>query len=305
MASDQGAAVGSGPNGHYPFRSAEARERYWAYYDDQAQAWPIASENRTVETADGQTFLRVSGPEDGPPLALLPGGRASSLCWTEMIEALSQEYRTYAVDGVYDVGRSVPSRPIKTTEDLTGWIGGLLDALGLHASVNLMGLSFGAYAGAEYVLQERKRISKAVWVSPAAIALNLSAGFILRSLPCLVPSRATFGSFTRWIMPGVSGRLYEDSITDMVIGAKCYVMRAWPGGGPRKFTDEELAAIDVPVLYMAGEEDRVCSSPSDAAARLASLMPAVETSLVPGVGHELFMLEPAKVSERALEFLRS
>jgi pimeloyl-ACP methyl ester carboxylesterase len=221
-----------------------------------------------------------------------------------MIEALSREYRTYAVDGIYDVGRSMPSRPMKTTDELTGWIGQLLDGLGLDRDVNLMGLSFGAYASAEYLLREQERIRRAVWVSPAAVALNLSAGFIFRSLPCLVPSRAAFGSFTRWIMPGVTGQLFDDSITDMVMGASCYAMRTWPGSGPRKFTDDELGSVRVPVLYLAGAEDRVCSSPADAAARLESLLPEVETTLVPDVGHELFMLEPDEVSTRALRFLQ-
>lgn len=296
--------MGSGSSEHYPFRSGEARERYLAYYDEQSRSWPVTSENRTVETEAGATFVRVAGPPDGSPLVLLPGGRASSLCWSQMIEALSRAHRTYAVDGIYDVGRSMPSRPIKTTDDLTDWIGDLLDGLGLAERVDLMGLSFGAYASAEYLLRDQERIRKVVWVSPAAIALNLSAGFILRSLPCLMPSRSTFGSFTRWIMPGVTGELREDSITDMVIGATCYKTRAWPGGGPRKFTDEELASITVPVLYIAGDEDRVCSSPVDAAARLESLVPEVQTALVPGVGHELFMLEPEAVGETALAFLQ-
>lgn len=290
---------------HYPYRSAEARERYLAYYDRWADAWPVESHTRMVETADGQTFVRISGPDGGRPLVLLPGGRACSLHWSGLIAALSRDFRTYAVDGIYDVGRSVPSRAMKTTEDLTGWIGRLLDALGLHESVNLMGLSFGAYASAEYLLRERDRVRKAVWLSPAAIAQNLAGGFILRSLPCLVPTRATFGSFTRWIMPGVTGGMREESITDMVVGAQCFVMRAWPGGGPRKFTDDELRSIECPVLYLAGDQDRACADPSAAALRLESLMPDVETTLIPGTGHDLFMLKPDEVSGRALEFLHA
>ena len=48
-----------------------------------------------------------------------------------MIEALSQDFRIYAVDAIYDDGRSVNSRPVKTTEDATGWLDRLFEALGL------------------------------------------------------------------------------------------------------------------------------------------------------------------------------
>ena len=141
---------------YHPFKSAEARDRYLAFYDRQASQWPISSENRTVETDDGTTFVRVGGSEGAPPLVLLPGSRASSICWISMIEALSGRYRTYAIDAIYDVGRSVDSRPIKTAADATGWLDGLLDALGLSDGVNLMGLSLGGWLAGEYVSPARR-----------------------------------------------------------------------------------------------------------------------------------------------------
>lgn len=98
---------------YHPFRSAETKEKYLKYYDNLAKTWPIVSESRTVETSYGQTFMRVSGPVDAQPLVLLSGMSGNSLLWAPNIEALSECYRTYALDNIYDFGRSVYNRPLK------------------------------------------------------------------------------------------------------------------------------------------------------------------------------------------------
>lgn len=75
---------------YHPFRSAAAKDEYLAYYDEQARRWPVASESQLVGTSFGQTFVRVSGPEERPPLVLLPGDSENSLAWIPVIEALRQ-----------------------------------------------------------------------------------------------------------------------------------------------------------------------------------------------------------------------
>ena len=52
----------------HPFRSAKAKEEYLKLYAQEAKIWPVASETRMVNTSWGQTFVRISGPADGPPL---------------------------------------------------------------------------------------------------------------------------------------------------------------------------------------------------------------------------------------------
>ncbi len=89
---------------YHPFRSAEAKAKYLALYDEAAKDWPIPSEGRMVDTSYGQTFVRISGPVDAPPLVLLPGAGCCSLMWRLNIEALSQRHRTYAVDTLINIG---------------------------------------------------------------------------------------------------------------------------------------------------------------------------------------------------------
>jgi pimeloyl-ACP methyl ester carboxylesterase len=292
----------------HPFKSADARDRYLAFYDEAAEKqWPIESETRTVTTEDGDTFMRVSGPTEAPPLVLLPGGRTNSLCWAPMIGALSKDYRTYAVDAIYDDGRSVNTKPMKTIEDVTGWLDRLFDALGFAGPVNLMGVSFGAWASAEYALRHAERLAKVVWLSPAGTVANISGKFVTFGMLCMIPSERSFRAFTRWIMPYSANsdpEWFAEAVTEMVVSEKCFKFRNWPGG-PRKLTDEELGSIRVPVLYMVGDHERVCAKPLEAVARVRTVAPRIEIEVFSDAGHDLAWVHTDAIAERTLAFLEA
>lgn len=53
---------------YHPFRSEKAKEQYLNYYDRKAEKWPVPSTNKVVDTCYGETFIRISGSVDAPPL---------------------------------------------------------------------------------------------------------------------------------------------------------------------------------------------------------------------------------------------
>ena len=118
----------------HPFRSMEAKSRYLAFEDAMAKKWPLVSEERMVQTSFGRTFMRISGPVDAPPLVLLPGGGCNSMIWSANIMALSENYQTYALDNIYDFGRSVYTRKLEGGTDFSRWLNELFDTLGLRWS---------------------------------------------------------------------------------------------------------------------------------------------------------------------------
>jgi pimeloyl-ACP methyl ester carboxylesterase len=289
----------------HPFRSPEARERYLAFYQKQAAAWPVPSQTSLVQTDDGETFVRTCGPADGPPLVLLPAGRTPATCWTPLIKALSERFRIYAVDAIYDDGLSVNSRPIKTTEDATGWLDRLFDALGLDSDIRLMGISFGGWLTAEYLLHAPERLAKAAWLSPAGVVLPMSGEFIVRSMVCLIPSERAFRWVSRWIMEDAANsepEFFEDAVAEMALSEKCFKFRMWPGGGPRELSDDELRNIEVPVLYVVGENERVCD-PQAAISRLKEVAPQIESVTIPGAGHDAVWVQTEAVGQSVMEFL--
>ena len=145
---------------YHPFRSAKAKAQYLQLYDMRAKKWPVPSEAKTVDTFYGPTYVRISGPAGAPPLVLLHGGSGNSLQWIPNIEALSGVFKTYAVDNIYDYGRSVYTRPIKSPDDFTHWLDELFSALEPGNRINLMGLSYGGWLTCHYALRFPNRLDK-------------------------------------------------------------------------------------------------------------------------------------------------
>ena len=144
---------------YHPFKSAEAKNAYLTWYDSRAKNWPVESEERFVETSFGQTFVRISGAEDAPPVVLLPGDSENSLSWIPQVSELSAVYRTYAVDQIYDIGRSVHSMPIRRPQDFVAWLDELFTALGLE-QINLIGHSYGGWLASIYALAHQDRLRR-------------------------------------------------------------------------------------------------------------------------------------------------
>jgi pimeloyl-ACP methyl ester carboxylesterase len=161
----------------HPFKSMEAKERYLAFEDKMARRWPIISEERLVQTSFGRTFMRISGPVDAPPLVLLPGGGSNSFIWSANIAALSKEFRTYALDNIWDFGRSVPTRRIESGRDFTGWLDELFDTLRLGRDIRIIGYSYGGWVASQYVLDHPERLKGAVLVAPAFTVLPLPSAY--------------------------------------------------------------------------------------------------------------------------------
>ena len=289
----------------YPFRSAEARQEFLASYDRQAQKWPLVSENRLVETSQGRTFVRINGPAEAQPLVLLPGRYGTSLSWVPAIAALSASYRTYALDSIFDIGRSQPARPLKRLADYLGWLDELFTALGLGDQIRLMGISYGGWLAAQYALRFPERLARLVLIAPAATVLPIRLEWWARSLPGALHPRF-FSSFAFWIFADLAHQsedapeLLGAAIQDMQLALRCYQREL--GVNPTALSDRRLASLPAPALFIVGEREKLYS-PHRAVERLNRLAPQVKTAIIPGAGHDLLDVQTALVTAKVLEFL--
>jgi pimeloyl-ACP methyl ester carboxylesterase len=71
---------------------------------------------------------------------------------------------------------------------------------------------------------------------------------------------------------------------------------------PPVYTDEQLRQINVPTLLLLGDHEIIYDYKA-ALKRAASLMPDIETAVVPDAGHALSLDQPEMVNRRILEFL--
>jgi pimeloyl-ACP methyl ester carboxylesterase len=289
----------------HPFRTAEAKQQYYARYDEREKQWPIPFENRIVETSFGRTFVRVSGPAGAPPLVLLPGSAVNSLSWRWNIEALSANHQTFAVDNIYDCGRSVCTRPMKTIDDNVAWLDSFFAALGFRDKFDLLGMSYGGWLSGRYAVQFPERLARVVLLAPAATVLPVRWEFYVRAMSsALHPSlskRFMYWMFEESVRKDEANRKIVDEIfDDSQMAMRCF--KGKMGVFPTTMTDDELRSLKPSMLILIGDHEKLYDA-KKAVSRVHALNPKIKAEIIPNAGHDLPLVQPEVVSQRVLEFL--
>ncbi len=291
---------------YHPFRSESAKQRYLDFYDEIAKDWPVESKTRMIDTSYGQTFVRISGPDWAPSLVLMHGANATSLSWIPNIEALSRSYRTYAVDNIYDFGRSVFTQKFKIPEDLVKWMDELFSALNLGGNFNLMGMSYGGWLTSQYALNHPDRVNQIVLLAPAATVLPLGPGFLKPALLSILPHRNFINKAMHvvledlWRKDDTSRTFAEDWVNHLDLGLRSFKPKMMVS--PTVLTDEELKALKMPVLFVVGENEKIYSA-REAVERLKTKAPHIQVKIIPDAGHDLTAVQAEMVNQVILDFL--
>ena len=291
---------------HHPFRSAEAKREYLSYYDHMAEQWPIPSQTRVVGTAFGQTFLRIQGPVDGTPLVLLPGDTETSLSWLPVIEGFSRSFRTFAIDHIYDNGRSIYARQMLRPRDFVDWLEEVLEVLGLDR-LNLAGYSYGGWQAALYALAHPGRVEKLVLLAPSATVLSPSPSLLARAiLYYLLPYRAVTRNYFHWYGPDAVKRdrtraRVDEMVEEDLLARRCFKPRKFVP--PTLLSDADWSELQVPTLFLVGENDRTYSA-QRAVRRLRRVAPKVEARIAANTDHYILLMNPDWVVRNTLRFLQ-
>ncbi len=287
-----------------PFKSVAAREQYLARYALRARAWPWPSEERWVSTSFGQTFVRVSGPAEGLPVLLLPGIGSSGLSMATVVAGLAGALRTFVIDNIHDVGRSVETRPVTSADDFTAWLDEVRLGLGL-GPVDVLGVSYGGWIAVQYALRFPALVRRAVLLAPAGTTAPIPFGFIWRAILCALPSRTFMRGFTRWVAPELADRrpeVLEEMVDDNYLATRSFASRRMVP--PLPLTDEAWGRYRTETLFLAGDREVIFPA-KEAVEKLARVAPHVEAELLPGAGHDFFVVRAEEVNRRVLAFLTS
>ena len=289
-----------------PFKSEQAKDEYLKLYDKKAKKWPVLSTTRMVKTSYGQTFVRMSGPESAAPLVLMHGVGGNSLQWMPNIKSLSKHYRVYAVDNVYDNGRSIPIKIMTDANDYLNWLNELFDTLGIHDRINMVGLSYGGWITTQYALKFPDRLEKIVLLAPVGTVAHLSSGWIFRAISVVVPFKFFSRNFVYWLAEdtvnsGEKGRaLIEEHVDETFMAVRSFKGKKMVN--PSVLTDEELQSIKVPTLFVVGENEKIYS-PQEVLDRLNRVAPKIQTKLIVNAGHDLTMVQAEAVNKLIIKFI--
>ncbi len=272
-------------------------------YDAIVERWPVPCVELDIPTSGGMTHVIASGPEDAEPVVLLHAYFATATSWYRTVGALSERYRTYAVDILGDVGRSRPVRPMVTLDDFATWFSELLDGLGAPR-VHLVGNSVGGFIASYCAMRMKERVGSLVLIGPAATIHKMPAFYRHMFIPKMVYVMAPWmpgcaRSMNRavgWMNAGLPSDEFWDPLFRLALIHGTGANRVFP----RVYSPEEFSRVEAPTLLLVGDHEKIYS-PAAAIESAARLLPGIEADVVQGAHHIAAIAQPRLVNEQILE----
>ncbi len=215
-----------------------------------------------------------------------------------MVGRLKTRFRTFALDTVGDLGKSIPTRLPDSRADFASWLLAVFDGLNLEEAC-VAGLSYGGFLALNLALASPERVKRMVLLCPGVLSFGTpTLQWAMRGMPMMLfPSRLT----VRWFYDGVSVKGYaaDPGSEEMIAGMTNLRMRS---PVRPQFADDEFAKLAIPTLLLIGDREILYDSRA-ALKRARELIPHLQAECIPNAGHLLIRDQPELVGTRLLEFL--
>jgi len=242
----------------------------------------------------------VAGPENGKPVVLVHGlgGRAED--WRNLAPTLAHAgYRIYMPD-LPGFGRSEwPASFSYSVRDQARIVIGFMDAMHLD-QVDLGGWSMGGWIVQLIAAESPNRVSRLMLFDSAG--LHFEPAWDTR---LFTPSNADqVAQLNALLMPNpprVPGFVANDIMR--VTGEQGWVVQRAMASmlTGQDTTDALLPALNMPVLIVWGDKDRI--TPLDQGQAMAKLIPHAELDVIPGCGHLAPVQCANQIAPKMLEFV--
>jgi pimeloyl-ACP methyl ester carboxylesterase len=242
---------------------------------------------------------RFAGPGTGSPVVLLPGRNACTPMYKTNLDALLKLRTVYGIDLLGEAGLSVQHRPITGAHDQAQWLDESLAGLGLDRA-HLLGVSIGGWTAVNCAVHRAGRVASLTLLDPVQTFSRLPMAPLLASVVMLAP-----GMPARWrdgVMSWISGGADIDDAgpvaTLIAAGSTDFAVRT---PMPKLFTDDQLRALEVPVLALIAGRS-VMLDPPRAAARARSLLSHGQVEVWPVASHAINGEYPQEIADRSHRF---
>src|SRR5215471_17024858 len=255
-----------------------ARERFMAAYERAFALWPQPCEEHDVETATATTRVHAYRPHPaGDPVVLLTGAGFNASSWYPHVAALAKSGPVYGIDMPGDPNPSVARALMAPPENCAAWLDELLGKLS-DRPAHLVGFSYGGWMAMNQAIRAPGRVASITLLDPAGLTrpdARFYRWLSISGLATLTPMPLR-RHLARWL--DLPPHMLEPEVMTLMWAALrgYHAERKLPG----VLTDDELRAIDVPVLLVTGARSALIA-PAQARAR-GSLMPHAEVAVVPG-----------------------
>ena len=265
---------------------------------------------RFVRLFDGVTHYQIDGPGTGRTVVLVHGFSVPYYIWDSTAAALAGAgYRVVRYD---EYGRGWSDRPnIDYGADLFDrQLAQLLDSLGIHAPVDVAGVSAGGAVVATFASRHPARTRSVVLVDPVAGSIGgapfpFDVPFVGAMLwqAFVVPGMAD-GQMTDFAHPERFPdwvNRYREQMQYRGFGRALLASRRGAAGVRLDSVYRAVAAAGVPVLLLWGTEDKTVAFDNNGSVRRA--IPGAEFHAIPDAGHLPILERAALAHSLILQFL--
>jgi pimeloyl-ACP methyl ester carboxylesterase len=240
----------------------------------------------------------------GPVLVFIHGFPFDRTMWVPQLTAIASKRTCVAVD-LRGHGLSIDDAPSDYSMDLfADDVAATLDLLKAEQA-DICGMSMGGYVASAFWRRHRARVRSLIFVSTKADADSDDAKAGREKAAEKIAAEG-MDVFHGDLGPKLMGDDPPDEVTERVhkmfmacppevAVADLLAMR------DRADSTPDLAGIDVPVLWIQGEADKIM--PVDAARATAEAIPGATFVPIPGAGHMANMERPPLVNDALAAFL--
>ena len=223
--------------------------------------------------------------------------------------SLSHHYRTYAVDVIGDLNKSILTRLLRRRQDFVDWMVDLFNGLQIE-SAYMVGNSGGGYLTLNTALYLPERVKKVVLISPAATFVQIWALYWHHLIPLafiapMIRSDRLVRKAYEWIWQGFPmDECYAQlRAIAQTAGYPRYSVTRNRGVrvAPVVFSDEELRKIQNPALLLIGDHE-VIYKPERVIQRATRLVADLKAEIIPNANHVAEYTAPDVVNEKILKF---
>jgi 2-hydroxy-6-oxonona-2,4-dienedioate hydrolase len=281
--------------------------------------WP---RERFVTLAGTGTEVRVQEVGEGEPVLFIHGGPNSGSTWAPLVEHL-EGFRCLLVDRP-GTGLSAvyPVRADNLPAFGASFVGDVLSGVGIDRA-HVVASSFGGHLALRSAAAQPARFRRMVQMAcpalapgerPPAFQRLLAFRAVRRLLNALPPNRGANRAIMRQLGHGVSlrtGRIPQGFFdwylelqrhTDTNRNDGDMIASVLPERTRLTLTDELLAAVRVPTLFLWGSDDTFGTP--DVARHLVGRMPDARLTVIPAAGHLPWLDDPAGTARATVNHLR-
>ncbi len=267
-----------------------------------------------IATKDGvQLYCETQG--SGAPIVFVHELAGSCRSFDPQVKEWRRHWRcvTFNARG-YPPSEIPPSVDSYSQEIAASDIGAVLDGLKL-ASAHLVGVSMGSASTLQYAIANPSRV-RSITLTSIGSGSDMAPGEFAAGMETLAElvlksgMRALAEHYgaapTRYRLKEKNPPEYRHFIEQIAAGSPLGITNTMRGVQQRRpplyVHRERIAALQVPVLVVLGEEDEPCVKPSHF---LKETLPGARLEVVPKTGHAVNLEEPALYNRLVLGFIET